>query len=265
MGKLYVQNLGLIITEKCNLSCKHCMRGGSVCKDMSDEVIEATFSDITDIGNLTICGGEVTLASDTLEKILTHIVDRKITLQGFSTTINGTIYNDKFMRLLDYINEYISKTCGKDRVILGISKDIFHNSEISRLNMIDTFNSNLLKYVNSPYFYEYRELNMKIFREGRATSLDEAITVPLHPWPIVYSHLKKQDVYEMGPLISVNVDGIVTECDASIESQRTIYNYGSVLEESLLDICMRVGKKTHPLLWYSKTGKIMKKQLTYDK
>lgn len=265
MSKLYIQNLGLIVTEKCNLSCKHCMRGGSVCKDMGSLVIEATLSDVSDIGNLTICGGEVTLACDSLEKILNYIVDRKITLQGFSTTINGTIYSERFIELLDYVNEYISKTCGSDRVIFGISKDIFHNSEISRLNLIDTFNDNLLRYVNSPYFYEYRELDMKIFREGRATSLDKSLTVPLHPWPVVYSYLKKQDVYEVGPLVSVNVDGIVTECDASIENQRTVYNYGNVLEESLLDICMRVGKETHPLFWYSKTGKIMKKQLTYNK
>ncbi len=265
MSKLYIQNLGLIITEKCNLACKHCMRGGSVCKDMSDDVIGRSLEEVTDIGNLTICGGEVTLAVDTLEKILTYIVDNKITLQGFSTTINGTVYSEKFLELLNYINEYISKTCGDERVIFGISKDIFHNSEIARLGMVGSFNDNLLRYVNSPYFYEYRELDKKIFREGRATSLDKSITVPMRPWPIVYSYLKNDDIYEIGPLVSVNVDGIVTECDASIENQRTIYNYGSVLNEDLGDICRRVGSEVHPLLWYGKTGKIIKKQLTYNK
>ena len=42
MNKLRIQNLALIVTEKCNLNCAHCLRGGCSDKVMSDEVIKAT-------------------------------------------------------------------------------------------------------------------------------------------------------------------------------------------------------------------------------
>ena len=108
MSKLYIQNLGLIITEKCNLKCMHCMRGNATTKDMKNEVIEQ-LDQIDSIGNLTICGGEPTLALPTLEKILTFIVDNHIGLDNLTMTINGTNYSEELLRLLDYIDEYIPK------------------------------------------------------------------------------------------------------------------------------------------------------------
>ena len=44
MKKIYIQNLGMIVTEKCNLNCAHCLRGKCSDKVMSDEVIDATLS-----------------------------------------------------------------------------------------------------------------------------------------------------------------------------------------------------------------------------
>lgn len=46
MKKLAAANLGLIITEKCNLNCAHCLMGGCTKKVMSDEVIEATYHNL---------------------------------------------------------------------------------------------------------------------------------------------------------------------------------------------------------------------------
>ena len=172
LSKLYIQNLGLIITGKCNLECKHCL-----------------------------CGGEITLAMPTIEKILTYIVDNKVPLGSFSTTINGTIYSEEFLRLLDYINEYISPDGDCKNVIFGISKDIFHEDEILRLGMREKFLENLSKYVSSPYFYGWREIDKKLFREGRASFLDDSLTVPLRPYQVVYSYLKKSDVLEVGRLM----------------------------------------------------------------
>ena len=44
MRKVVIMNLGMIVTEKCNLDSQHCMRGKKCDKKMSDEVIEATLS-----------------------------------------------------------------------------------------------------------------------------------------------------------------------------------------------------------------------------
>lgn len=266
MSKLYIQNLGLIITDRCNLKCKHCLRGGSFSKDMSNEVIAATLDQVNFINTLCICGGEVTLAIPTLEKVLTYVVDNRIPLECVSATINGTVYSEELLRLFDYVEEYISSLHGgKDNVIFGISKDVFHEDEVLRLGMKEQFVDNLKKYINSPYFYGFREIDRKLFREGRAVFLDESLTVPLRPYPVVYSYLQKKKVCAVGPLITINTDGIITECDASIENQEKLYNYGNVLDASLEDICTKIGTEVHPLLWYRKTEKILKKQWSYEK
>ena len=66
MGKCYIQNLALIITNKCNLNCSHCLRGEKNDNCMSDRVIEATLDQVKSIGNLAINGGEPTLSLDRL-------------------------------------------------------------------------------------------------------------------------------------------------------------------------------------------------------
>lgn len=264
MSKLYIQNLAPIITERCNLKCMHCMRGTATSKDMKAEVIEQ-LGQIDSIGNITICGGEPTLALPTLEKLLTFIVDNHIGLDTLTMTINGTNYSEELLRLLDYIDEYIPKRKYDVNAFFGISKDPFHVRELKDRGQIDTYVDNVTKYVESPHFLEYREIDKKLFREGRAESLDPRITIPLNPWPIIYTYLKEHDVTEVGPLVAINPDGIVTECDASLEHQRTLYNYGNILEEDLELIIKRVGEEVSPRTWYRKTGKIIKKQINYNK
>lgn len=269
MSKIFIQNLGLIVTEKCNLKCRHCMRGKCTSKDMSPEVIDEVINQVDAIGNLTICGGEPTLATPTIEKLFASIIEHSTALGCVTVTINGTNYSEELLRLLDYIDDYLKSKKYKSNALVGISRDPFHLEEIIKLGLREQYIENLNRYTENKHFLQYRELNQKLFREGRATSLPEDITVPLRPWPIVVSHTnetKKQDeIYEIGPLVSINVDGIVTECDASIENQQSIYNYGNILEDSIEDICIRVGEVIPPRKWYHQTAKIMKKQTTYKK
>ena len=70
MEKIYVENLAMIITDRCNLDCAHCLRGCKRNIDMSDEIIEATLGQIRSIGNLAINGGEPALVIDKIEKLL---------------------------------------------------------------------------------------------------------------------------------------------------------------------------------------------------
>lgn len=71
MEKACIQNLGLIITEDCNLDCRHCLRGKKCQKVMSKEVIEATLNQCKYIRNLCLCGGEPFMHLEPL----VHIVD----------------------------------------------------------------------------------------------------------------------------------------------------------------------------------------------
>lgn len=250
MNKLRIQNLGLIVTEKCNLNCAHCLRGGCSDKVMSDEVIKATLDQFEFIANLTICGGEPTLALDRIEKIFNYIAENKIFIGNVSFTINGTIYSNEFLKLLDDVEPHLEfDKSSSSSAIFAISYDKFHYDEVCRLNMKEQWIENIQKYQENKHFYALREIHNKLFREGNAANLDPNITVPLRPMPIYMSYYKKglfnipkfdreNGKCFIGPIITVNVDGIVTECDASLEHQRTIYNYGNVFNDSIENICL---------------------------
>ena len=157
MNKLRIQNLALIVTERCNLNCAHCLRGGCSDKVMSDNVINATLDQFEFIGNLTICGGEPTLALDRVEKIFNYIAENKIVVGNVTFTINGTIYSDEFLILLDYIEPYLEfDKSSLSPAYFGISFDKFHYDEVCRLNMKDKWIENLSKYAENKHFYVFR-------------------------------------------------------------------------------------------------------------
>lgn len=280
--KMMVNVLGMIATEKCNLECEHCLRGCRTNKKMSDEVIEATLSNFDYIETLAICGGEVTLALDVVEKILDYVIKNQIIVGEITYTINGTIYSKSFLELLDYSNEYLisdGNTC--DRTTFAISWDGFHHREIRRLGMEEEYLDNVSRYSKSPYYYGLRRIDQKLFREGRAELLPEDTTVPLRPMELYMTYyIKYKNKLGMvrrkfdrengncfiGPVITVNPDGIVTECDASIEHQQTIYNYGNVLYESIEDIMIRKNAViVNPKEISKKMLKEIKRYTTYNK
>lgn len=277
MNKLRILNLALIVTERCNLNCAHCLRGGCSNKVMSDKVIEATLDQFDYIQNLTVCGGEPTLSLDRVEKVFSYIVEHKIVVESVSITINGTIYSCEFLRLLDYVEDYLQCKDYFSPAIFAISWDKFHHAEIDRLNMRQEYIENVKKYMENKHFYALRQIEHKLFREGNAVELDPNLTVPFRPMPIIMSYYTK-GIFNIpkfdrtggncyiGPLISVNVDGIVTECDVSLEHQRTLYNYGNVLTNSIEEICLRQNPViVKPRRLNRKLNRAMKIHMTYDK
>ena len=278
MNKLRIQNLAMIVTERCNLNCAHCLRGGCSDKVMSDNVIKATLDQFEFIGNLTICGGEPTLALDRVEKILKYIVENKIFVGNVTFTINGTIYSEDFLKLLDYVEPHLEF----DKSLLspayfGISFDKFHYDEVCRLNMQEEWLENIRRYSGSKHFLDLRRIERKLFREGNAVNLDSNLTVPLRPMPIYMSYYKKGlfniPKFDMnggkcfiGPLITVNVDGIVTECDASLEHQRTIYNYGNIFDNTIEEICLNQNPIFEkPRKFEKQLNKTLDRYFTYNK
>ena len=247
MNKCYIQNLALIVTNKCNLNCKHCLRGDKNNKCMSDNIIESTLDQISSIGNLAINGGEPTLVIDRLEKIISYIIEKHISLDEFTITINGTIYSKQLLKLLDEINIYIGSN--DINTLLSISLDKYHLNEIAKLKLQKEFLENLKRYQESKYFYNYKDTKQKLFREGYATSLDEKLTVPLRPMKPLITYVDKNKKFDrdnglcnIGPLVTINPDGIITESDASIENQEKLYNYGNILTSSIEDVILEKGK-----------------------
>lgn len=238
MKKINIQNLTLIITEKCNLDCAHCLRGQKSAKCMSNDVIEATLKQVAYINELTISGGEVLLALDRIEKIITYILENNVIVRYLSFVINGTIYSHDFLSLLNYYNKNTNYTRS---VAFNISNDIYHKESINRLHLTQNYIHNIKKYQENKYFNEFQDLHVGLIREGNAINLDPSLTYPFIPsMPDVFYHQKTNFIY---PGIAVNPDGIVTEPDSSFINQKTIYNYGNILEESIKSSVLKYGFK----------------------
>ena len=272
LKKCYLQNLGIIVTEKCNINCSHCLRGNKTNKNITDSVIDKTFDNIEGIGCLNICGGEPTLALKEIEKIIDYIIIKKIKINNFALTINGTIYSKELLKLLDEIYNYLGKE--KFSTLLAISIDKYHLDEVKRLKIEKEFLENIKRYKESKYFYCYRELTKrrKLIREGNAINLDNNLTVPLRKMDtyMTYSYKKKLDkengLLNIGPIVTINVDGIVTECDASNENQRTIYNYGNIFNNSIEEIFINNNIPIlEPKKFEKACQKSIKKYNTYNK
>lgn len=272
MTKVSIQNLGMIITNDCNLNCDHCMRGEKCKKKMSQEVIEHTFKDVVAVSNLCICGGEPLLALDVLESIFNYIIENRILVSQVTLVTNGTIYSDEFLRIYNEMNDYVS-FFDKSKMSFHISYDDYHVKELERLNLEKQYIDNYKKYKESKFFGGIQPLDpkLKLFREGNAEKLPESKTVPLRQMGYVLTYVgkfarldEKNGLCNIGPLVTVNTDGILTECDASLYHQATLYNYGNVLDNTIHDIVKPQALILKPRKWYKETCRRMKEHKTYN-
>jgi hypothetical protein len=64
--------------------------------------------------------------------------------------------------------------------------------------------------------------------------------------------------------MTVNIEGIITEDNSSLEHQKTLYNYGNVLTEFFEKIALTRGRVLTPKKWYEESDKIIKDYTSYD-
>ena len=265
MNKVYFQNFGAIVTNKCNLDCGHCLRGCKNDKEMSKEVIEKTFEQIYAVSALSICGGEPTLALEPIENIINAIIEKNICIVDFALVINGTNYSEELLRLLTYINDYLKSYSKKSNVILTISYDQYHIQELIRHGLLNLYKENILRYKESKFYYGLNQLDpkLKLYKEGNAAKLDDKLTVEYRPIDlrVTYAGKDEKKLCCIGPILAVNTDGIITECDVSIENQERKFNYGNVFDNTFEEIALERGKLVTPRQFNRQTKKIIKKQV----
>lgn len=269
MEKACIQNLGLIITEDCNLDCRHCLRGKKCQKCMSKEVIEATLNQCIYIRNLCLCGGEPLMHLEPIIHIIETILKKYIIVDEISIVINGTIYREDFISLLKRINNKL-----KDGTKIAISHDKYHIEEIKKRGLKETYIENIKKYLETPYFIGIKRLDpkLKLFNEGNAILLNSNLTVDLKPIDYAMTYvgnnkhkLDLNGLCYIGPIVSISVDGNITECDASFENQRTKYNYGNVLTDSIVEVIKTKTSVVNSIIYSLKVRKIAYNHQHYNK
>lgn len=123
--KMYVQDLFLEITRKCNLKCAHCLRGNAQNKSMSEEIIQAVFRNIKTINTLTIAGGEPSLAINILNTIRNEILWNDVDVQNIFLVTNGKRLSKPLLKAYDNIY----KLCSDNSIsAFCISNDMYHQT-----------------------------------------------------------------------------------------------------------------------------------------
>lgn len=159
MVKLPYTNLMLEVTRKCNLKCKHCMRGDAQNIDMSDEILEKVFEQTEQVYHLSLTGGEPFLAPQVIEKMVDIIIEKKLHLWRCTTVDNGTILDELGIRSVNALNrlgEYIYNSVWNEKtrndpdektpVSISISNSIFHKNDIQKA--VDFYRSYANKYIS---------------------------------------------------------------------------------------------------------------------
>lgn len=259
-NNIFIQNLETIITDRCNLKCEHCARGYFKGLNMSDKVIDTLFGKrhIFAIGALFIGGGEPLLALDTLEKVFTSVVDNNILVDTYSLITNGTIYSEKFFKLLDYFEEYVRRTSRLSYEVKGyfsISADDYHLKEIERVFGKDNKEVwEQMEYLKqSKYFNGFRELGAKLIRTGYANLLDESLTTKYIPKQVFICN--NSGTLSIGPSLSINPEGYYVYENSSFEEQEQT-TFGNVLDVGLVRSALNRGARVlKPKDWNSEVRK----------
>jgi len=259
MSKIYVVNLNILLSGKCNLQCKHCMRGKSCSDIMTEQTMDTVFSQIDYIHNLSICGGEPLLDVNQLRLLFESIKKNDILLGNYGMVSNGTMYTEEVETLLQEFEEYVDRYSSifghhenpRANCSIEMSWDIYHEEQLRKIkqNNPELYNyylTNIKRLVSSKYFVNIRRLQ-GVFDMGNAKDLD--IPKMPHEYMPLYYCMSKSGM-TCGPMLTILPDGTVSECDGELEELIKEYNYGNVNNDSLEDIVKNHGKKCHSQFEY---------------
>ena len=76
---------------------------------------------------------------------------------------------------------------------------------------------------------------------------------------------RKNGLLYFGPLVTINTEGIITECDSSLEHMQKKYNYGNVLDTPLEKILLKRSRILKPDICQKKWNDETIKYQSYNK
>jgi hypothetical protein len=100
MQKIEFHNLVIEVTRRCNMECGHCLRGEAQDKDLDIDALIQLLNQIKHIGDITFTGGEPTLATSHIDRILSECKKREISVNNFYLATNAKKIDGYFLRVI---------------------------------------------------------------------------------------------------------------------------------------------------------------------
>lgn len=214
---IYLNELVVCITRKCNLTCGHCLRGDSQDIDMPEESINSILDGISSIGNITFSGGEPFLNIEYVKTFINTLREKNISVGTFAIVSNGTIVSMDIISLIYSLYDYCD--C-KEMFYLGISRDDYH--DIPYNPIWDMFKHVYFKKLN-------KVLNSGKAKEYGIGEIDNDI-------PESFSIVKENNSIREENSIYIGCTGeVMTSCDIEYLSEKK-YSLGNIFNKPLKSI-----------------------------
>lgn len=202
MQKLYIDQLAIEVTRRCNMSCPHCLRGDAEDIDIDLAYVDRLFSMVGSVGELTITGGEPSIAPAKLKGILRLAKKHKVSVGSFYLVTNALKVSKPF---LSAVFDWYLYCNDNESTGLAYSADVFHD-EVPYLNI------EKLK-VFSFAHEKHKITEEHLVRQGRA-----ALYYDCKRDPAINSY--GIDGRRVEGMVYLNCKGsIVSDCDISYENQ----------------------------------------------
>jgi len=122
---VYLDEVIIETTRRCNMQCSHCLRGRAENKEMSKKHINNFLQQLDYIDTVTFTGGEPTLPSGL--KIIDYFIEAcrvyKVDLGNFYIVTNAKVWRPEFPKLIHKLYNYCSDN---DITGISISGDRYH-------------------------------------------------------------------------------------------------------------------------------------------
>ena len=251
--KLVFKQIGFEITRKCNMTCRHCMRGEAQDRTIFPEVIDKFLDNVAAAGSVILTGGEPFLEPQVISYLFDEIIRREIPVMNFSCVTNGSIRDksiaDAWNRLANYIADRHKPTGDQEedrkylRAIgqITVSNDPYHQLDEDPLETVKWYRQYLNDHcIIKKEVINPREPEERIYILGRAAQQEDLKTNPgafYHVCP--YRLEVSEDGSIIETCIMVGWDGkLMIGEDSSYEQQDKV-NYGNIFDGYVCDLLLQ--------------------------
>jgi len=203
---LYVSQLIIEVTRRCNMACGHCLRGDAQNLDISFDTIERIVDCIEHVSSVTFTGGEPTLNLDAIEHYFEYAQSKDKLPSSFYCVTNGT--GDQ-LRLATILLKYYPYMDEQDICGVALSVDEFHetpdNPEVNTIRGLSFYDTTK----------ETKYPGKRIIAEGRGAKFTDA--VPLEPYDDFSIETYANNDIAVEELYVAANGNLYPDCDASYE------------------------------------------------
>jgi MoaA/NifB/PqqE/SkfB family radical SAM enzyme len=229
-----INELVIEITRRCNIKCRHCLRGTAQAVDISNETIDKLLKGVDYISTITFTGGEPSLAVDKIEYTLKALKARRIRIGSFFVITNGKIASLDMVHVLLDFYYYSDKWERKELCGLEISEDQYHKElRYSQEEAREMYEG--LVFFHPDARKRTFEIS-NILAEGRAKNWGAS---PADRNELIIGRDRDGTIRQDDGVIYINALGdLVPSCNLSYKSQEKA-KWGNVHEKTIAEILRR--------------------------